>query len=295
MLLAEPALLPPVSVRQVGAHQRVDGATRIEFSETSGKTRLADLYQRAPCRVLFPDTDAGEPAQAVLLTTSGGLTGGDRLRVDFIAHAGACATLTSQAAEKIYRALPGDEPARIEVRIAAGAGAHVEYLAQETILFDDARLRRQLDADLASGARLLATESVVLGRRAMGESLRSGFIHDAWRIRRDGRLIFADALHLDGDIAALRAAPFGFGAATACATLIYAADDAPALLAPIRTRLGEADVSAIAHATTREHLLILRLLAADAALLRRALVRAVGIVRSLAAGLSERLPQVWYC
>lgn len=300
MLLAEPALLPPVSARQVAAHQRVDGATRIEFSATGSKTRLVDLYQRAPCRMLFPDTDPGEPTQAVLLTTSGGLTGGDRLQVDLAAHAGARATLTSQAAEKIYRALPGDEPARIDVRLAAGAGAYVEYLAQETILFDGARLRRQLDADLAPGARLLATESLVFGRRAMGESLRSGFVHDAWRIRRDGRLIFADALHLDGlrldgEVAALRAAPFGFGAATACATLIHVADDAPALLAPVRSRLAEADASAIVHATTREHMLILRLLADDAALLRRALLRATGIVRSLAAGLSERLPQVWYC
>jgi len=295
MLLAEPALLPPVFAHQVPAHQRVDGATRIEFSAAGGKTRLADLYQRAPCRVLFPDTDPDEPAQAVLLTTSGGLTGGDRLQVHFAAQAGARATLTSQAAEKIYRALPGDEPARIDVRIAAGADAYVEYLAQETILFDGACLRRHFDADFAPGARLLATESLVLGRQAMGESLRNGFIHDAWRIRRGGRLIFADALHLDGDIAGLRAAPFGFGAATACATLIYAADDAPALLTPVRVRLGEADVSAIVHATTREHLLILRLLADDAAQLRRALVRAAGIVRSLAAGLSERLPQVWYC
>ena len=295
MLLAEPALLPSVS-----AHQRVDGATRIEFSATGGKTRLTDLYQRAPCRVLFPDIDADEPAQAVLLTTSGGLTGGDRLQVDFAANAQARATLTSQAAEKIYRALPGDDAARIDVRIAAGAGAYVEYLAQETILFDGARLRRHLDADLAPGARLLAVESLVFGRGAMGESLRRGFVHDAWRIRRDGRLIFADALHLDGlhcddDLAALRAAPFGFGAATACATLIDAADDAPALLAPVRARLGEANMAPIAHATTREQMLIVRLLAADAAALRRALVRAVGIVRALAAGLPERLPQVWYC
>ena len=70
MLLAEPALLPPVSARKVSAHQRVDGATRVEFSAAGGTTRLADLYQRAPCRVLFPDVDADEPRQAVLLTTS---------------------------------------------------------------------------------------------------------------------------------------------------------------------------------------------------------------------------------
>ncbi|MBS0584574.1 MAG: urease accessory protein UreD [Proteobacteria bacterium] len=300
MLLAEPALLPPISARKVSAHQRVDGATRVEFSAAGGTTRLADLYQRAPCRVLFPDVDADEPKQAVLLTTSGGLTGGDRLQTDVIANAGACATLTSQAAEKIYRALPGDDAARIGVRIAAAAGAYVEYLAQETILFDGARLRRHLDADLAPGARLLAVESLVFGRGAMGEALRSGFVHDAWRIRRGGRLIFADALHLDGlhfdgEAAALRAAPFGFGTATACATLIYAAEDAPALLAPVRASLGEANVPPIAHATTREQMLIVRLLADDAAALRQVVIQVAALIRTLAAGLPRRLPQVWYC
>ncbi len=290
MLLAEPALLPPVS-----AHQRVDGATRIEFAAAYGKTRLADLYQRAPCRVLFPDIDAGEPTQAVLLTTSGGLTGGDRLSVDIVAGAGTHATVTAQAAEKIYRALPHADPARIDTRIAASGGSYIEYLAQETILFDGARLRRRLDVDLAPGARLLAVESLVFGRCAMGEHYTRGYVHDAWRIRRDARLLFADALHLDGDAAALRDAPFGFGAATACATLIYAADDAPVLLQPVRDRLDAHDTSSIAHATTREHLLILRLLADDAAALRHAVIHAAGVLRSLAAGLPERLPKVWYC
>ena len=177
MLLAEPALVP------VAAHQRVNGAARIEFSVRGGKTRLADLYQRAPCRVLFPDVDADEPAQAVLLTTSGGLTGGDRLDVDFVVGANARATLTSQAAEKIYRALPDADPARIDIHVVAAAASYVEYLAQETILFDGARLRRRLDADLAPGARLLAVESLVFGRSAMGERYACGFIHDARRIQ----------------------------------------------------------------------------------------------------------------
>lgn len=289
MLLAEPALVP------VAAQQRVDGAVRIEFSERSGKTRLADLYQRAPCRALFPDVDTDEPAQAVLLTTSGGLTGGDRLDLDFVVGANAHATLTSQAAEKIYRALPDADPARIGVHVAADAGSYIEYLAQETILFDGARLHRRFDADLAPGARLLAVESLVFGRGAMGERYARGFVHDAWRIRRGGRLIFADALRLDGDIAALRTAPFGFGDASACATLIYAADDAAALLEPIRARLGAGNAAPIAHATTREHLLILRILADDAAALRGAVVHAAGAIRALAAGLPERLPKVWYC
>ena len=291
MLLAEPELLPP----SASAHQRVDGAVQIEFSDDDGKTRLTDLYQRAPCRVLFPDVDTVEPTQAVLLTTSGGLTGGDRLRIALAAGAGAHATLTSQAAEKIYRALPDAAAALVNVRIAAAADSYVEYLAQETILFDGARLRRDIHAEVAPGARLLALESLVFGRAAMGEYYAHGFVRDAWRIRRNGRLIFADALHLDGDIAALRRAPFGFGDATACATLIYVADDACALLESVRARLNADNAPALAHATTREHLLLLRLLAADAAALRQAVIHAAGLIRSLAMGLPERLPKVWYC
>jgi len=105
------------SVRSVAkVHQRVDGEARIAFRRRAdGVVALADLYQRAPCRVLFPTTEAGEPVQAVLLTTSGGLTGGDRTRVSVSVEPGARATITTQAAEKIYRALPdtGDvDPSR---------------------------------------------------------------------------------------------------------------------------------------------------------------------------------------
>jgi urease accessory protein len=288
MLLAEPALQAVAPT-----HQRVRGLARIQFCAAADKTGLADLFQTAPCRVLFPDTDRGEPAQAVLLTTSGGLTGGDSLRIEFVTGAGARATLTSQAAEKIYRALPDGGDACIDVRVQADDEAYAEWLAQETILFDGARLRRNFVADLAPTARLLAVESLVFGRAAMGEVFRSGFVHDSWRIRRGGRLIFADALRLDGDIAALRALPFGFGDARACASLIYVGDDAQALRDALRSE--PADHASIAHATVRDAVLVVRLLSADAVQLRHAIVATAGTIRQLSRGLSRRLPQVWYC
>lgn len=274
--------------------QRVDGAARVAYAcGPDGVTRLADLYQRAPCRVLFPDVEPGEPAQAVLLTTSGGLTGGDRLSVDFVVGAGSRATLTTQAAEKLYRASSDEAPARVDIRIEVGAGAWAEYLAQETLLFEGARLRRSLVADVAPGARLLALESVVFGRIAMkGETFEHGLLHDAWRIRRGGRLIWADALHLQGEVGQQRAQPFGFGRARACASLVYVGDDAASLLAPLRERLPQ---NLQAAATSFDGLLILRLLADDAAQLREAVVHSAGVLRELAAGLPARLPRVWYC
>ena len=218
-----------------GRFQRADGAARIEFRlRPDGRTHLADLYQRAPCRVLFPASEADEPVQAVLLTTSGGLTGGDRTRVEVEVGARARATITTQAAEKLYRAVEDDEDTRIQVEMRVGTAAWAEWLAQETILFDGARLRRSFSADVASDGRLLAVESVVFGRTAMGERFDSGLLHDSWRIRHDGRLIWADGLHIEGDISQARGAPFGFGTAVACSTVVYIGSDASQQLAEVR-------------------------------------------------------------
>src|SRR4051812_17746226 len=147
--------------------QRADGAACLRFARRGPSSALADLYQRAPCRVLFPHPPAHEPPQAVLVTTTGGLTGGDRLRIDVAVDAGAAATVTTQAAEKLYRSIDGD--AEIDISISVQRGGWAEWLMQETILFDGARLRRRTELDVATGARLLAVESLVFGRSAMGE------------------------------------------------------------------------------------------------------------------------------
>jgi urease accessory protein len=274
-------------------HQRADGAATLTIDCDGGVSRLCDLYQRAPCRVLFPDVEAGEPLQAVLLTTTGGLTGGDRTCVEFKIGANARATLTTQAAEKLYRAVPGAAPVESSVSLQAGANSWAEWLAQETILFNGARLRRSFCADLAPGSRMLSVESIVFGRQAMGEELRVGMLHDSWRIRRAGRLIWADAMRLDGDIAALRRAPFGPGDARACATLLYAGPDSGELLEPVRTVLG--DVAEHGGATLIDGLLIIRLLDSDAPRLRSRAVSVAGLIRHAAAGLSRTLPRVWHC
>ena len=274
-------------------HQRADGAATLTVASEGGISRLCDLYQRAPCRVLFPDVEAGEPLQAVLLTTTGGLTGGDRTRVEFKVGANARATLTTQAAEKLYRALPDAAPVECSIRVQAEANCWAEWLAQETILFNGAQLRRSFCAELAPGARMLAVESIVFGRQAMGEELRVGMLHDSWRIRLAGRLIWADAMRLEGDIALLRRAPFGHGDARACATILYAGADSGELLEPVRTVL-EDDANNCG-ATLMDGLLIIRLLDADAPRLRWRVLNVAGLIRHAAAGLSRSLPRVWHC
>jgi len=273
--------------------QRVDGAARIRFVAASGRTVLGDLFQRAPCRALFPCSEVGDLTQAVLLTTSGGLTGGDRIRVAVEIGDGARATVTTQAAEKVYRPLPTDESVSIRMSFKVGAGSWGEWLGQETILFAKARVRRLFEAEVAPSGRLLAVESVVLGRTAMGERFEQGLLHDAWRIRRDRSLIWADGMHLDGNIARTCAAPFGFGTGVAAATVVYVGADANRYLDEVRRVLREH--GGLGTATAFDGLMVVRLIAEDAASLRSAVIAVASGIRNWAAGLPPRLPQVWYC
>jgi len=275
-------------------HQRVDGEARIAFRRgPGGHTTLADLYQRAPCRVMFPATEADESIQAVLLTTSGGLTGGDRTRVAVSVAHGAQATLTTQAAEKIYRALPGTGDAIVQVEMQIDAGAWAEWLAQETIVFQGSRLRRQFDADVAPSGRLLAVESIVFGRTAMGEHFDRGLLHDAWRVRRSGKLVWTDALHMEGDVRQLRCASFGFGTSVACSTVVYVGADAPQQLVEARRILGQCPLPC--GATSLEGIMVARLMADDAVELRAAVMQLIAGIRQSAAALPARLPRVWHC
>ncbi len=288
------AAVGAASAGQAPKYERADGAARIDFRlGPQGRTALADLYQRAPCRVLFPDTEVGEPPQAVLLTTSGGLTGGDRTHVEVCVREGARATLTTQAAEKLYRARLGDEDTRIHVDMRVGPNAWAEWLAQETILFDGARMRRSFHADVDPSGRLLAVETAVFGRTAMGETFASGFMHDSWRVRRGTRLVWADAQRLEDDITMARGRPFGFGTAVACSTLVYVGVDAARLLETTRDQLRQSDLSAAA--TSFDGLLLVRVLSEDAVKARSVVMNLIAHLRSSAAGLPASVPRVWHC
>ena len=270
------------------ALQRGDGAAEIAFARRGATTHVARLYQRSPCRVAFPRPDPGDPALAVLLTTSGGLAGGDRIALSVTAEPGAAATVATAAAEKIYRSLGAD--CTVAVKLEAGAGAWLEWLPQETILFDRARLRRRVGAEVAPSGRLLAAEMFVFGRVARGELFREGLLFESWRVRRGETLVWADALRLDGDIAAALARPASFGGADALTTIVYAGADAERHLALARD-LAEA-APCRAGATLVNGILLARALG-GAGEVRATLANIVGGLRHASAGLPPSLPRVW--
>jgi urease accessory protein len=171
--------------------QRANGSGRILVSGSERGTCVLEVFQKSPIRILFPNTDDSEVKEVVLINTAGGIAGGDRLEISVTAMESASIAVTSQAAEKVYRAL--SEPARISTKLKACDAAKLAWLPQETIVFNWARVSRETEIDLSSGAELLALEWLVLGRAAHGEEMVGGHISDSWRVKKDGRLIWADS------------------------------------------------------------------------------------------------------
>ena len=249
----------------VSAQPRARGALRLS-SKTRGRASVLDgLRQSGATKALFPQGRAS--LEAIVINTAGGITGGDRFRIDAGAGAGSHLTLTTQAAERAYRAQPG-ETGRVSTRLSVAEGARIDWLPQELILFEGATLERRLEVDLAPDARLLLVEPVIFGRRAMGERLHDLRFNDRIAVNRDGKPIYRDGLQLSGDLVHTTARPATGGGAGAMACLVYVASDAEAHLAPIRAALPETGGASLIGAD----ILVLRLLAPDGFALRRTLL-----------------------
>jgi urease accessory protein len=275
------------------AHTGVGGVAEIGFVRRGGETRLAHLHQRNPLRVLFPETCDGDAALAVLVTTSGGLVAGDRLDIAVEVGEGAAAHVTASAAEKIYRS----QGATTEIVLALTVGERgwLEYLPPETILFEASRLRRATRVELAPGAGFLGGDIIVFGRRARGERFTTGFLRDVWEVRRDGELVWGDALHLEDDIAATIDHPACFAGAAAFATLLLAPPGGdPARYLDGARAVQAATLGLRAGATVVNGLFVARWLAAEPALLRRAYADLACHLREAAMGLPPLLPRLWH-
>jgi len=180
------------------AANRAQGSVIFDVHQVEGLTRRHHLHESGSLRVRFPSPEA-DGLSAVFVNTAGGVAGGEyRFGIEIAAGEGTRLSVTTAAAEKIYRA--EGPAAQLDISLKAAAGAQIAWLPQETILFDRARVSRHIDIDLADSASLLLCEIVVFGRTAMGERMLSGEFTDRWRLSRGGRLVFADNIRLDGDI-----------------------------------------------------------------------------------------------
>ena len=270
------------------------GVAEVSFRRRGGDTVLAHLFQRAPLRVLFPRAPEPGTPVAALVSTSGGLVGGDRTLVRVRLERDASAVVMSGAAEKVYRS--GGATCQVRAELSVQEGGRLDYLPHETIVFEAARVDRTTAIDLAPACRVLACGMLVFGRSASGEVLRRGYIRDAWEIRRNGRLLWADALLMDGDLERPLAAAACLGGGAAIATMIFAGDDAAGQLALARKLLEAHTADDHTHrsgATMVAGLIIARWIGLDAHRLRTAFGSFLAAFRHLAAGRGPSLPRLW--
>jgi urease accessory protein len=267
---------------EIFAGNRAVGRIAFTVASAPGGNRRGRVHESGSLRVRFPNGNSQTALEAVIVNTAGGMTGGDRFDIDIKVGAGARLSITTAAAEKIYRSLGPDTD--ICVKLDVGPSGALAWLPQETIMFDQARLRRSIDVALAPDANLLLAEAAVFGRSAMGETVVQGLFFDRWRLRLGGALIFAETLRLDGDIAQRLAQRAIAGGGVAVASVIkYPGNDtdAAAVRATQDRFAGEVGISAW------NGLVVARLVASDGAALRRDLVAVLSALDG------APLPRLW--
>jgi urease accessory protein len=247
---------------------RARGVACLKAERIAGDTTAMEVDEQGPLRLRFPRVRSSDSLETVIVNTGGGIVGGDRLVFDIEAGVAACVSVTSQAAEKIYRSAGAN--AEISVRLTAAPCAQLAWLPQESILFDRARVTRSIEAEVAVDASVTICESIVFGRAAMGERVGAGLLKDRWRVRRDGKLLFADSLMLDGPIGSILSRAATAGGAGAIATLVQLAPDVESKVDVLRAAFGNRDIEAGASAF--DGILVARLLAKDGAALRSAIL-----------------------
>lgn len=202
---------------------RVVGGVAVSVDARDQITRVASISERDGYKVRFPRR--ADPPEAIIINTGGGLAGGDQVTLDFTIGDDASLVATTQAAERSYRSL-NSATATVDMTASIGERANFKWLPQETILFDQSRLARCITVDMPASASALLAETVIFGRRAHGETLRQGLFIDSWRVRRDGRLIFAENTRLDAQRYARLDDPVIARGALAALTVALIAPDA---------------------------------------------------------------------
>lgn len=270
------------------ALQRARGHARLGVeSRGDSQTRLKRLVQEGclKIRLLRPEPDGS--LDAVLINTSGGLTGGDQISVEIDVGEGARTTVTTPGCERIYRSL-GSE-AMVHQCLQVGRCARLDWVPQETILFDQSRLRRRVDVRLAATAEVTVCESILFGRTAMGETVTNGFLSDFWTVERDGRMLFADATRVADPFANTLTSPSALGGFLAVACVVHVGQDLEAKRDALRARFPQ-NGACVAGASVVGDVLVARIAAASARTLRQALIPALETVRE-----QRPLPRNWLC
>jgi urease accessory protein len=279
--------LPPQGYAEP-AVQRANGVGRLHVTlrpdaRLANRAAVGRLFQEGSAKMRFAADQADGGLTTALINTAGGLTGGDRFEWRVELNDEAKCTVVTQACEKVYRA--EDDAAVVSVALKLRRGARLDWLPQETILFDGARLNRAFDIRMAEGARLLAVEAVLLGRRAMGEHTPFVHLRDRWRVWKGEDLIFADEVRLDPTLGSGAALLNGAGAYV---SVLYVGDDHADRAMIVRDLIEAGGDHVQGGASAFAGKLFCRMLSRDGLALRRVLIPVLQALRD-----GEPLPRLW--
>jgi urease accessory protein len=205
--------------------------------------------------------------EAVIINTAGGITGGDEFANQITANDHAKISVTTQAAERIYRS-PDFTLGSMQTRLYAKPNAQLYWLPQETILFEGSRLYRRLEAEVAEDSKFLMVEPLIFGREASGESLKSCHLDDSVCITTGKKPIYIDRIKLSGDITSILKRPAVANGGRAMASIVLVDPRAKETLAGINGLLPSSSGASL----LADNILVVRLLCADSFILRNALL-----------------------
>jgi len=271
----------------VGWHAQLD----LRFRRQDGQTKLAGRRHTGPLRVqkaLYPE--GPDPCHIVVLHPPAGIVGGDHLGLDLALEAGAQACITTPGAAKWYRSTGAT--ARQHIAITLAGHSVLEWLPQETLIFDGALAQLRTHVQLQDTARYFGWEVLCLGRRACGESFEHGLVDMETRISAQGvPLWFEKGCVAGAD--PLLAAAVGLAGRPVCATLLMAgvAPQAPLLDACRAVPLPES--SALAGLSWMPQLLVGRYLGHSAEAARAWLFAVWQQLRPQLAGRDAQAPRIW--
>jgi urease accessory protein len=292
--IGNPEPVRPFSGRPKGTSdrdlQRASGLGHLTLGSFEGKTRINNLFQKSPIRIMFPRSTSGALEEAVLINTAGGIAGGDRLEYK-VALADASIAVTSQAAEKIYRSL--DEPSTITTKLRAFGATRLAWLPQETIIFNRARINRLTEIEVSSQAQLIALEWFVLGRAARGEAVTDGCIIDSWRVKKEGQLVWADTFQANTKTVAHLSRRALLFDCNAIGTLIYFGPDVEAWINMLRENASQQSCQCVV--TVVAGLIIARFAAKVSLDLRLAVGGMLEQFGRRFAGAPFGIPKMWSC
>lgn len=261
--------------------QRHFGKGSMSIYRCNNRICLDRLYQSGNAKIRIPKRHQSQDFEAVMINTSGGMTGGDHMVWCFEAKDGANVTVTTQACDKIYKSTGASAQTDIELKV--GDGTHLNWLPQETILYNRSNLKRNINVNLCTNSTLLMVEALVWGRQAMGETIHKANLADHWRIYRDGKLAHAECFNLNTHSGRMLENPAILGNYQAMATLVLMGQSCEHYLPDLKVMLG-----ANGGVSFWEDKLVVRVATEDSYTLRKVLIRLVGMLSK-----GSSIPKYW--